>query len=51
MTSFDMVAALWKHGPAMLDQMRGQNLAWPQFAGDEMADLTAYLHGAELKHR
>ena len=51
MTSFDLAAALWKHGPAMLDQMRGQNLAWPQFAGDEMADLTAYLHGAELKHR
>jgi hypothetical protein len=51
MTSFDLVAALWKHGPAMLDRMRQQKLAWPQFAGTEMADLTAYLHGAELKHR
>lgn len=51
MTSFDMVAALWKHGPAMLDRMRQQRLAWPRFAGTEMADLTAYLHGAELKQR
>jgi mono/diheme cytochrome c family protein len=51
MTSFDLVAALWKHGPAMLDRMRQQKVAWPQFAGTEMADLTAYLHGAELKHR
>jgi mono/diheme cytochrome c family protein len=51
MTSFDMVAALWKHGPAMLDRMRQRGLPWPHFTGTEMADLTAYLHGAELKHR
>jgi cytochrome c551/c552 len=51
MTSFDMLAALWKHGPAMLDRMRQEGLPWPHFAGAEMADLTAYLHGLEFKQR
>lgn len=51
MTSFDLVAALWKHGPAMLERMRRRGIPWPHFAGTEMADLTAYLHGPELKHR
>jgi cytochrome c551/c552 len=51
MTSFDMLAALWEHGPAMLEQMRREGLAWPHFANGEMADLTAYLNGPEFKQR
>jgi mono/diheme cytochrome c family protein len=51
MTSFDMVAALWKHGPVMLDRMRLKKIAWPRFSGSEMADLAAYLHGSSLKQR
>jgi hypothetical protein len=51
MTSFDMVAALWKHGPAMLERMRRRKIGWPRFGGSEMADLAAYLHGTELKRR
>jgi mono/diheme cytochrome c family protein len=51
MTSFDMVAALWKHGPAMLDRMRRSKIGWPRFKGSEMADLAAYLHGTALKRR
>ncbi|MGO9097367.1 MAG: c-type cytochrome [Bryobacteraceae bacterium] len=51
MTSFDMLAALWKHGPAMLERMRQEGLPWPHFVGAEMADLTAYLHGPEFKQR
>jgi mono/diheme cytochrome c family protein len=51
MTSFDMVAALWKHGPVMLDRMRLQKISWPRFTGSEMADLAAYLHGFALKQR
>ncbi len=39
-----MVAALWHHGPAMLDKMREKNLRWPRFDGDDMADLIAYLN-------
>jgi cytochrome c len=51
MTSFDMVAALWKHGPVMLDHMRLKKISWPRFSGSEMADLAAYLHGSSLKQR
>ena len=51
MTSFGMVAALWKHGPAMLIAMRQRNIPWPQFNGSEMADVSAYLHGRQLKRR
>jgi len=51
MTSFGMVAALWKHGPAMLIAMRQRNISWPQFTGSEMADVSAYLHGLQLKRR
>jgi mono/diheme cytochrome c family protein len=51
MTSFGMVAALWKHGPAMLDGMRLKKISWPRFSGTEMADLGAYLHGFKLKQR
>ncbi len=51
MTSYAMVAALWKHGPTMLDRMRQQGISWPRFTGTEMADLTGYLHGLQLKRR
>jgi mono/diheme cytochrome c family protein len=39
-----MVAALWKHGPRMLDRMQQKNLPWPRFSGSEMSDLVAYLN-------
>jgi mono/diheme cytochrome c family protein len=51
MTSFGMVAAVWKHGPAMLKRMRAEKIAWPHFSDSEMADVTAYLHGVEFKRR
>jgi len=40
----DMLSALWKHGPNMLDQMKTKGLAWPRFEGKQMADLIAYLN-------
>jgi mono/diheme cytochrome c family protein len=51
MTSFEMIAALWKHGPEMLRTMRSKNIPWPRFAGAEMADLATYLRGVELRRR
>jgi cytochrome c5 len=51
MTSFDIFAGVWKHGPAMLQKMRERKFVWPRFTGSEMADLSAYLHGLELKKR
>ena len=51
MTSFGMVAALWKHGPAMRNAMRQRGIPWPRFEGSEMADVSAYLHGLQFKRR
>jgi cytochrome c2 len=37
-------AAVWRHGPAMIEAMDHQELAWPHFKGSEMADLITYLN-------
>jgi hypothetical protein len=39
-----MVAALWKHGPRMLERIEQKNLPWPRFTSVEMSDLVAYLN-------
>jgi cytochrome c2 len=39
-----MVAALWRHGPSMLAQMKKDGIPWPRFEGVQMADLIAYLN-------
>jgi mono/diheme cytochrome c family protein len=39
-----MVSALWRHGPAMLAQMKQKNVAWPVFKLGDMADLMAWLN-------
>jgi mono/diheme cytochrome c family protein len=44
-----MVSALWRHGPAMLDQMQQKHIQWPVFKADEMADLIAWLNGSNKK--
>ncbi len=40
----NMVSALWRHGPAMLEQMKQKHVAWPVFKVGEMADLMAWLN-------
>jgi cytochrome c2 len=39
-----MVSALWRHGPAMLDEMNRKKIAWPVFRAGEMTDLIAHLN-------
>ena len=39
-----MVAALWEHGPRMLELMNRKNMAWPRFTAQQMTDLIAYLN-------
>ena len=46
---FSMASILWRHGPAMLKQMRVKNLRWPQFSGPEMVDLLAYLNSPTFR--
>jgi mono/diheme cytochrome c family protein len=36
-----MVAALWQHGPRMLELMNERNLSWPRFTAQQMTDLIA----------
>ena len=50
-SSYQMVTVLWKHGPAMLEAMRGRKIDWPRFTGTEMSDLVTFLHGPRLKRR
>jgi cytochrome c2 len=49
-TAATMVLALWRHGPRMLDQMKGKGIAWPRFDGLEMANLIAYLNEGTRKN-
>jgi mono/diheme cytochrome c family protein len=39
-----MVAALWGHGPRMLELMSQKKIPWPRFTGQQMSDLIAYLN-------
>ncbi|NQU47345.1 MAG: c-type cytochrome [Planctomycetes bacterium] len=36
-------AALWNHGPRMLESMDEELIAWPKFSEDEMRNLTFFL--------
>ncbi len=44
-----MIAALWLHGPAMLELMKSRGIAWPRLDGAEMSGLIAYLNLPEVK--
>jgi hypothetical protein len=39
-----MAAAVWRHGPTMLELMKEKKIAWPEFHGSEMPNLIAYLN-------
>lgn len=38
-----VAAAMWNHGPAMIDEMRRRGIERPTFRGSELIDLIAYL--------
>jgi mono/diheme cytochrome c family protein len=44
-----MIAALWHHGPAMLDRMKSQGIAWPRLDAADMSGLIAYLNRSQKK--
>jgi len=39
-----MAAAVWRHGPRMLETMQQHDIAWPQFSAREISDLIAFLN-------
>lgn len=40
----DMAALMWNRGPVMWKAMRDQGIPFPEFSGNELADLTAYIY-------
>ena len=42
--AINMVAALWDHGPRMLESMTAKKIVWPRFTAQEMSDVIAYLN-------
>jgi mono/diheme cytochrome c family protein len=42
--AINIVAALWDHGPQMLESMTARKIAWPRFTAQEMSDVIAYLN-------
>jgi hypothetical protein len=41
----NMSGQIWNHLPAMERFFKEEDIPFPSFSGDEMADLLAYLHG------
>ncbi len=39
-----LAAALWNHGPAMLEHMQQAKVEWPSFRQEEMENLMAFLN-------
>lgn len=42
-----VAAAMWNHGPRMLEALESRDLRRPQFTGSELADLIAFLEGGD----
>ena len=43
-----IIAALWRHGPQMLNRMKQAGIGWPRFGKpQEVADLIAYLNSVQ----
>ena len=40
----EIAALMWNHSPVMIDFMKEASMEYPQFDGNEMADLIAYLY-------
>ncbi len=50
-TSGDPVAwtrAMWNHAQSMVEPIKAQTGEWPEFIGDEMNDVMAYVSGATV---
>jgi cytochrome c2 len=41
--SFEVVSALWSHGPAMLKEVQTKGRSWPRLDAAQMTDLVAHL--------
>ena len=46
-STISMMSTLWRHGPAMLEQMNSKGIQWPKFTARQMSDLIAYLNAGK----
>lgn len=44
LTPLGLATAMWNHAPAMFDRAQSLRVQWPHFEGDDMQNLSAYLH-------
>lgn len=45
----EIAGMMWNHGPLMRKHMAAEQVDWPEFFGNEMADLIAYLYFLEFQ--
>jgi cytochrome c2 len=45
------IQAMWNHGPAMQQIMQAEGLPWPEFRGDDAADIVAYIRTVAQRPR
>lgn len=45
------IQAMWNHAPAMQAQMETRGYAWPEFQGNDVADLIAYVRTQAANRR
>jgi hypothetical protein len=50
MNPFDFAAKMWNHAPAMIAAQEGAIGEQIHFTGDELADITAFIHDDEAQH-
>ena len=43
-SSIPLAAALWNHGPVMLQSMREQQVTWPRFKPGEIVDIMEFIN-------
>ncbi len=43
-TAVSLTAALWKHGPRMVDRMEELGIPWPQLQPSDIGDLVSFLN-------
>ncbi len=48
-SSARLAAALWNHGPAMLEHMQQAKVEWPTFRPEEMENLMTFLNQPSLR--
>ena len=44
MDAIGFVSQTWRHGPAMLEQMKSAQVDWPRFEGNDLSHLLAYIN-------